>query len=358
MVRLIGSIVLSGKRFTVSPVSYFIEINENNNQPDDRPIAISSSFVSQSLEMLMDSYRDFHEFDTRLGLKLVIQKMARLHVPANLYKQSASCFATCFLICFNQVYQMLIDQENTNQLEDIDSFGNNLRKTFDRLCGHYTDFIVQGQQEKGKVDQLMGNPVFLFPESLSNSCESTCDQDDKDNIRNEFIIDDIGRESDLESCKEIKSDIETQNETKNYIVMSKNRIDSVMRNYRKWKSQHSPLPPSFNDSWNQKNQLPKRYRGKLSEVTTINNGLNQQDGNCDELDKEGDYLIKDSEAYETLYSQILISIFQCLLTLTDYQFNHLMPYLNQGIESLIIYSQSKELRSLIALIYRRYSQRN
>uniref|UniRef100_T1KAA6 SEC7 domain-containing protein n=1 Tax=Tetranychus urticae TaxID=32264 RepID=T1KAA6_TETUR len=330
LVKLIESIVLTDRPFRISPVSYFIEANDNYICTNEST-SISQSFIFQSLDLLMESYRNFHEFDTRLGLKLVIQKMARIHVPANLYKQTASCFASSFLICFNSV---ILGHENGP--EEISRSGSLLRKIFEKMCGNYTDLIVQCQQENGKLDQLMSNPVFLFPESLNESSESNDDKVDIKDESNDFEIgsvDSFDQESKHDNSKE----------TKKYIVMSKNRIDNVMKNYRKWKSQHSPLPPSFNDSWNQKNQLPKRYRGNLD----LTNGS----------EKDQEYLVKDTDAYETLFSQILISIFECMLTLPDSQFDLIMPFLNEGIENLIIYAQSKDLRSVLALLYRRYAQR-
>ncbi|RWS16722.1 brefeldin A-inhibited guanine nucleotide-exchange protein 3-like protein [Dinothrombium tinctorium] len=270
--------------------------------------------INQFLEVFSNAGHIYREFDNRPGLKFLIQKICDISVPANLYQQSALCFSVKFLIYF------FFCIENSDSCE----YELKLQQLFERTCEEYTDFIIQTQQTDSRLDELSQQPIFFMPQIVE---------------LNEILGEKKLNNSE-ENCETLNED---DNDIRIYKIVDQNQIKKMTNEYKKWKSQHCPIPPSFSEKIERKKSLPKRFYCEKS-ISAVEKA-NQIS------------LMKDSEAYLCLWTQILQSILELHLALSQDLFEKFVPIFESGFESLVMYAMSKDLKSLLTLWIRRVAFR-
>ncbi|KZC05766.1 Brefeldin A-inhibited guanine nucleotide-exchange protein 3 [Dufourea novaeangliae] len=143
---------------------------------------LTSHHVDIFLSALDLSYAAALKFDCRPGLKFLVQKVANLQQPANLYRQAGAAWiikiVTLFELCLREI-------ENTNatletvkslltlSLEDKDypkrsnlrklsKYLRQLRTTFEELCDSYVEVVLDEDGKHTRVDSFSERKIFLL----------------------------------------------------------------------------------------------------------------------------------------------------------------------------------------------------
>lgn len=140
------------------------------------------------------SYVAALKFDCRPGLKFLVQKVANLEQPANLYRQAAAAWTikivTLFELCLREVEELratldlvkiilgtgLSDRECVYDVKHrrLTKYLRQLRMTFDELCETYVEVVLDEDGRYTKADSFAERKIFLlvaqpddFPEITS-----------------------------------------------------------------------------------------------------------------------------------------------------------------------------------------------
>ncbi|RWS30637.1 brefeldin A-inhibited guanine nucleotide-exchange protein 3-like protein, partial [Leptotrombidium deliense] len=261
-----------------------------------------TEIMNEMLLLLSDCARTYQEFDARPGLKFLIQKISHIEIPANLYQQSALCFSVQFL-----VYFFFCTQTCNIELE------SKLKSIFEKTCEDYTDFIMQTERNDSKLDEMCQKPIFFLPQ--------------------------IAEFNDIIATNDSTSNEESESTMKIYKIVDEKRIEELTNEYKKWKSQHSPIPPVFAEKVSRKKELPKKFYS-----TDTVSSVEKANEIC---------LMRDTEAYLCLWTQILQSVLELHLALPHETFQRMVPIFEPGVELLVMYTSSKELKSVLTLWIRK-----
>lgn len=128
------------------------------------------------------SYVAALKFDCRPGLKFLVQKVANLEQPANLYRQAAAAWTikiiTLFELCLREVEELhatldlvksilgtgLSDRECVYDVKHrkLTKYLRQLRTTFDELCETYVEVILDEDGRYTKIDSFSERKIFLL----------------------------------------------------------------------------------------------------------------------------------------------------------------------------------------------------
>lgn len=317
IVKIIGIILLRNASHSLPNLEHIMTTTDCEEYLSQR---LKQSTIDHFLSILLKTYLQMHLFDSRPGLKVLFKKISRLKCPANLYKQSSLCLSIAFVVQFNLVL---------NNLESNLFFQDNFKQLFIMICEHYADFIASNCTNN-RLDDIYSAPIFILPETFLQNDHAETETESKSPVEPKEEIDkpdkSNGTENDLDG-------------TKTYFIIREKQIDDLKKAYRKWKYQHSPLPPSFNQTLVKKNLSPRRYS-----ITNSSSNASSTDDS---------YQLQDCEGYLSLWTPIIMSMVESHLSLPNSVFQKLIEYFEPGIELLVMYSQSRDLRSLLALWLRR-----
>lgn len=122
------------------------------------------------------------EFDSRPGLKFLIQKVAGLEKAANLYKQAGGAWTlslvALFEICINRMSLLSSDQiklivEKRSPTNDTESFILELKRIFDDACQKYVEIVMDKSGTHCAIDRAGDKPVFFFVAQNDDIFETT-----------------------------------------------------------------------------------------------------------------------------------------------------------------------------------------
>lgn len=122
------------------------------------------------------------KFDCRPGLKFVVQKVANLEQPANLYRQAAAAWTikiiTLLELCLREIEELhatlelvksilgtgLSDRECVYDVKHrkLTKYLRQLRTTFDELCETYVEVVLDENGKYTKVDSFAERKIFLL----------------------------------------------------------------------------------------------------------------------------------------------------------------------------------------------------
>lgn len=136
------------------------------------------TFIS-SLNM---TYSISWEFDSRPGLKFLIQKVAGLEKAANLYKQAGGAWTlslvTLFEICIHRTSLLSSDQikqiiDKRSPINDTEHFILELKRIFDDACQKYIEIVMDKSGTHCAIDRAGDKPVFFFVAQNDDIFETT-----------------------------------------------------------------------------------------------------------------------------------------------------------------------------------------
>lgn len=134
------------------------------------------------LSALDFSYVAALKFDCRPGLKFLVQKVANLEQPANLYRQAAAAWTikiiTLFELCLREIEELhaslelvktilgtgLGDRECVYDIKHrkLNKYLRQLRTIFDELCETYVEVVLDKDGRYTKVDSFAERKIFLL----------------------------------------------------------------------------------------------------------------------------------------------------------------------------------------------------
>lgn len=122
------------------------------------------------------------EFDSRPGLKFLIQKVAGLEKAANLYKQAGGAWTlslvALFEICIHRTSLLSSDQikrivDKRSPNNDTERFILELKCIFDDACQKYVEIVMDKSGTHCAIDRAGDRPVFFFVAQNDDIFETT-----------------------------------------------------------------------------------------------------------------------------------------------------------------------------------------
>ncbi|KAK0081887.1 hypothetical protein PV325_011414 [Microctonus aethiopoides] len=203
LLHCIASVLMQGATGSISSLSNVIP--SPTSPTGMKPIIGNTSQLNPRnidtfLTALDLSFAAALKFDSRPGLKFLMQKVANLSQPANLYRQAGAAWTikilTLFELCLNEIMTTNADLElvksiiscqqtiiNNEKIRNDDTNSNykllvkyirQLKTTFDTLCDTYVDVILNRDGRYSLVDSFAERKIFLlvaqpddFPEITS-----------------------------------------------------------------------------------------------------------------------------------------------------------------------------------------------
>ncbi|XP_011347104.2 brefeldin A-inhibited guanine nucleotide-exchange protein 3 isoform X2 [Ooceraea biroi] len=187
LLHCIASVLLQGAGTSLSSLSHVIPHSTPCSSPNPN---VKRGFLSHLnphhveifLSALDLSYVAALKFDCRPGLKFLVQKVANLEQPANLYRQAAAAWTikiiTLFELCLNEIDELhanldlvktilgtgLSDRECIYDVKyrKFTKYLRQLRTTFDELCETYVEVVLDEDGKYTKVDSFAERKIFLL----------------------------------------------------------------------------------------------------------------------------------------------------------------------------------------------------
>ncbi|XP_054004182.1 brefeldin A-inhibited guanine nucleotide-exchange protein 3 isoform X2 [Hylaeus anthracinus] len=187
LIHCIASVLLQGADSSFPSLSHVIPHSAASASP--KPFVhgclsyLSSRHVDIFFSALDLSYAAALKFDCRPGLKFLVQKVANLRQPANLYQQAGAAWTvkivTLFELCLREmegttevtletVKSMLTSSpDDTNpskssSLRKLSKYLKQLRNTFEELCESYAEVVLDEDGKHTRVDNFSERKIFLL----------------------------------------------------------------------------------------------------------------------------------------------------------------------------------------------------
>ncbi|KAL0123050.1 hypothetical protein PUN28_007584 [Cardiocondyla obscurior] len=187
LLHCIASVLLQGAGSSISSLSHVIPHSSPCSPPSPNVKRgylsyLSSQHVEIFLSALDFSYVAALKFDCRPGLKFLVQKVANLEQPANLYRQAAAAWTikiiTLFELCLREIEELhaslelvktilgtgLSDRECVYDIKHrkLNKYLRQLRTIFDELCETYVEVVLDENGKYTKVDSFAERKIFLL----------------------------------------------------------------------------------------------------------------------------------------------------------------------------------------------------
>ncbi|GAB6031395.1 hypothetical protein CHUAL_009177 [Chamberlinius hualienensis] len=341
LLQLIGQLLLKRISRTVPALANILIMEVSSTKFPGICEFLNVNQVQLLLDNLETSFFASVEFDSRPGLKFLVQKVSRLQgSAANLYKHTgASWTIRCIFLLELHLHHL-----NNGISANVDNAWviRKLKATLDQMVEIYIKL-----QEKKPVDEdwqkLQNQPIFFLvaqpdnfmQELKKNRCKVNCyeqkdvhsdiddhrrngnakKEDNDDNVINEngdsdarkLIID--ANDAQCEDADDKDHPETDENYEKIYEVASQKDIDLVVNEF-KIRKQHCSMP-----SMKHKDNPGKKLEN--NEETTLPT------------------VVKDQEVKERVYSEMLLSVLNYVNDLPDEQFLQILPISYPLFRSLI-----------------------
>lgn len=144
---------------------------------------MNSTHIDTFLAALDLSQAAALKFDSRPGLKFLVQKVANLDQAANLYQQAGAAWTvkvvTLFELCLDEISNTGADVDTVKRILEVDEkteedeerapekqrlskYLKELKTTFDKLCEMYVEVVVDKDGKHSRVDQFSSQSVFFL----------------------------------------------------------------------------------------------------------------------------------------------------------------------------------------------------
>ncbi|KAL6418361.1 hypothetical protein ACFW04_012187 [Cataglyphis niger] len=187
LLHCIASVLLQGAGTSISSLTHVIPHSTLCNSPN---LNVKRGYLSHLnphhveifLSILDLSYVAALKFDCRPGLKFLVQKVANLEQPANLYRQAAAAWTikiiTLLELCLREIEELnatlelvktilgtgLNDRECVYDIKHrkLTKYLRQLRMIFDELCETYVEVVLDEDGRYTKVDSFAERKIFLL----------------------------------------------------------------------------------------------------------------------------------------------------------------------------------------------------
>ncbi|XP_039275830.1 brefeldin A-inhibited guanine nucleotide-exchange protein 3 [Nilaparvata lugens] len=216
LLQTVGSLLVQGTSHVIPSLANVLlqapamtpsESHSASNKDDNLPglmMCMAQGHIQTLLSCLDMSYEGAIEFDSRPGLKFLVQKVAGLDRAANLYRQAGAAWTlkvvTLFDLCLHKVgksgatldnvKKIMEDDESIESVKgskesckqkvkdngimqktlanedynynDMSTFLKRLRQSFDNLCDTYIDIVLDKDGQHSAVDRISDQPIFFL----------------------------------------------------------------------------------------------------------------------------------------------------------------------------------------------------
>ncbi|RZF38153.1 hypothetical protein LSTR_LSTR005514 [Laodelphax striatellus] len=215
LLQTVGSLLVQGTSHVIpslanvllqAPAMTPTDGHSASNKEDNLPglmMCMAEGHIQTLLSCLDMSYEGAIEFDSRPGLKFLVQKVAGLDRAANLYRQAGAAWTlkvvTLFDLCLHKVGKSGATLDNVKKImeddecsetvkslkevckqkvkdngimqktlnedfnyNDMSTFLKRLRQSFDNLCDTYIDIVLDKDGQHSAVDRISDQPIFFL----------------------------------------------------------------------------------------------------------------------------------------------------------------------------------------------------
>lgn len=213
--------------------------------------SLTESQIHTLISCLNMTYSISWEFDSRPGLKFLIQKVAGLEKAANLYKQAGGAWTlivvVLFEICIHRTSLMNSDQirriiDKKSPANDTEGFILELKHTFDDACQKYVEIVLDKTGTHCIIDRAGDKPVFFFVAQNDDIFETT-------EKATAFKFEDFKKiypNAPLTSKSENSESDDEEDDDAVYAIASCKNLDNLIEEYKKRK--HANSMPGQPDS--------------------------------------------------------------------------------------------------------------
>ncbi|KAK9302563.1 hypothetical protein QLX08_005446 [Tetragonisca angustula] len=198
LLHCIASILLQGPDSSYPSLSVVIPQSAASTSPKSVTPGFLSCLASRHIEIFLSaldlSYATALKFDCRPGLKFLVQKVANLPQPANLYRQAGVAWTikiiTLFELCLHEIENTqatleIVKTILTSSPEDKEllksptlrklvKYLRQLRTTFEELCESYVEVVLDEDGRHTRVDSFSERKIFLLVAQPDDFPEITC----------------------------------------------------------------------------------------------------------------------------------------------------------------------------------------
>ncbi|XP_061176274.1 brefeldin A-inhibited guanine nucleotide-exchange protein 3-like [Saccostrea echinata] len=347
--------------------------------------------IVKMLECLRNSYKLAIEFDSRPGLKFLIQKVARTEVAVNLYKQAGASMVFFIhtllqiganLPNFNKVkvkhlshsvHQSLLDvcyRDTKHCLSTVDVFSSPelfiqlLKAICDELCQTYVDIL--SDETSSRVDTMAEQQVFFLiaqPDDISDIM-SKRKKGHTEILKSKPTANDLMssavplqeqaclssggssedeqevESSDSDHPTKSKRELREEQDSKVYTIATDTLIKSLMTEYKRRKQANAM--PKFVKISKTKKELKERK--SKEPVDKVDKQIEAQ--------RKTSYM-KDSEARIQSWTELLCTVLGLFHQLPDSEFQVLLPTVFNCVNQLVCHATEQRLRDSVGqIIYR------
>jgi brefeldin A-inhibited guanine nucleotide-exchange protein 3 len=181
------------------------------------------------LSCLEVSYNTAVEFDSRPGLKFLIQKVAELDRAANLYRQAGAAWTINLIALFDLCLHKVDSDMSENK--DMKEFTTRLRQSLEQLCDTYVDVLLDKDGLHSAVDMIDAKITFIIAQTdeLPDLDSEPVSKHDETSSIPEEDKQETGTEDNI-SCSELESPKEKEIEKGSFIAeIEKQKDDSICK---------------------------------------------------------------------------------------------------------------------------------
>lgn len=389
LLQTIGSVLLTPESVnSPSPLT-----DEKHHTLSGMISKLSVRNMLKMLDCLRNAYKTAVEFDSRPGLKFLIQKVARTEVAVNLYKQAGASIVfyihSLLQICANipdlttvkvkqlscSVQQNLLNNCYLNAkhnssiakvLASPDLFIQLLKAICDELCQSYVDIL--SDETSSCVDSMAEQQVFFLiaqPDDITDIVgkrkkSQTEDPKPKPSGHSQDLMSaavplqeqicpssegSTEDEQDVESSDsdyptKSKRELREEQDSKVYTIATDSLIKSLMTEYKRRK-QANAMPKFVKIS---KKTKKSKERKPMEFVDKVERQIEEQ--------RKTSYM-KDSEARIKSWTELLCSVLGLFHQLPEDQFRTLLPTVFNCITQLVCHAADQRLRDSVGqIVYR------
>ncbi|XP_024084809.1 brefeldin A-inhibited guanine nucleotide-exchange protein 3 isoform X1 [Cimex lectularius] len=283
LLQTIGTILLQGTQHVIPSLAGVLP----NSTENRILLSLPEEVVEKLLSCLELSYNTAVEFDSRPGLKFLLQKVAQLERAANLYRQAGAAWTINLITLFDLCIHNYGISDDANYMKE---FLPKLRQSLEQLCDTYVDVLLDKDGMHSAVDNINEKITFIIaqtdelPETRMSSFEKS--------------------EEDLNGTEESKTDITEEDVDMKEEIEIPDKIDVEKRDLA--------------------NEIEKQ---------------------------KSESICKDREAHMGVWAEMLVSALELLCQLDDTHLKTLLPAVFPTVRSLTAHATHTSLKHQLAKLY-------
>lgn len=278
-------------------------------------LALNTSQYRQVCHLLNQSFTLAMNFDSRIGLKYLIQQISQSTMAANLYQLSSLVWCVQFIVNFYLGSSIKYrDEECLATLGDL----------FDEVCSLYVDKVkfIQNSREPSKTS------TSFVSRKEKDYAQTESSMHGSNELRQAFSLD--------SSCS-FNSNLQPDEQFE--LVNSGQSVCRMLNHSApdepSQENLSSSSPPSATVS---------RTRVRFAD----NDELIESDSNEDEKKKRSDdFLLLDSHIYSSMWNDILVNCIELHLNSDGETFRFMLPHYRRLMQTLTIHASDHNLRLVL-----------